>query len=447
MSHGGSMIIGAYVTAFGWSPAGWLDHASPVDAATNLKHLLDVTRTAEDAKLDFVFFADVPGATGAPEVMARNPTTLNRFEPLTLISALAAGTSRIGLAATVSTTFTEPFNTARAFASIDHLSGGRACWNVVTSDADETAANFGLAHLPDRDLRYSRASEFVDVAVGLWDSFDEDALVLDRSSGIYADMDKIHTLGHEGEHFSVRGPLNLERSPQGRPIIAQAGGSPAGIDLAGRTADIVFAISPDKARAMEITTAIKDAAEGHGRRRDDVKVLAGLIVNTGRTREEAEAHLRELTDSVHHVVGRAQLGEFLEADLTGLDLDLPVPEDRLPAGARGSRALFEAVADLVRRGMTLRELISFYVEKSVGNGVTGSYLEIADQLDDWFVSGACDGYIIMNQTIPASLEAFTSLVVPELQRRGLFRSDYEGTTLREHLGLRAPQPLPPALAV
>ena len=435
-----TMKLGTFVYTYGFHPASWMHPGSDAGAANSFAHFLTVARLSEAAKFDFMFMADSPAAAvGDPEALARQPNKMNRFEPLTLISALAVATERLGLVATASTSYYEPYNLARIFASIDHLSGGRAAWNVVTSDHDETGYNFNRRGLDPHALRYARAREFVDVAFGLWDSFEDDALLLDRAGGRHHDPAKLHRLDHEGEHFQVRGPLNIARSPQGRPVIAQAGGSEAGIALAAETAELVFGLASDIGRSRAFYATLKGRMADIGRDPDSLKVMPGLVVNVGATRAEAQAKVDFLLDRLHPDVGRLMLSEFLEADLSGVPLDAPFPEDRLPAAPKGSRALFEELTAFVRQGHTVGELIRLYAEKHTGNGITGTPADIADVMEEWFETRAADGFILMLPTLPASLRDFTELVVPELRRRGLFREDYEGKTLRENLGVPRPR--------
>ena len=348
------MKLGTFVYTYGFHPASWMHPGSDVGAANSFAHMLNVARLSEAAKFDFMFMADSPAAAvGDPEALARQPNKMNRFEPLTLISALAVATERLGLVATASTSYYEPYNLARIFASIDHLSGGRACWNVVTSDHDETGYNFNRRGLDPHAVRYARAREFVDVCLGLWDSFADDALLLDRARGLYHDPDKLRALHHEGEHFQVRGPLNIARTPQGRPVLAQAGGSEAGIALAAETAEVVFGLASDLAKSRSFYATLKGRMADFGRDPDGLKVMPGVVVNVGATRAEARAKVDFMLERLHPEVGRLMLSEFLEADLRGLPLDAPVPEDRMPAAPKGSRALFEELSAFVRSGQTL----------------------------------------------------------------------------------------------
>ena len=434
------MKLGTFVYTYGFHPASWMHPGSEAGAANSFAHFLNVARISEAAKFDFLFMADSPAAAvGDPEALARQPNKMNRFEPLTLISALAVATERLGLVATASTSYYEPYNLARIFASVDHLSGGRACWNVVTSDHDETGYNFNRRGLDPHAERYARAREFVEVAFGLWDSFEDDALLLDRASGRHHDPAKLHRLDHVGAHFQVRGPLNIARSPQGRPVIAQAGGSEAGIALAAETAEVVFGLASDIARSRAFYATLKGRMAEFGRHPDALKVMPGVVVNVGATRAEAQAKVDFMLERLHPDVGRLMLSEFLEADLRGVPLDAPFPAERLPAAPKGSRALFEELTAFVRQGHTVGELIRLYAEKHTGNGITGTPADIADFMEEWFETRAADGFILMLPTLPASLQDFTALVVPELRRRGLFRTDYEGPTLRDNLGVQRPR--------
>ena len=439
MPRSDKLKLATFVYTFGFHPAGWLHPASDVRGANEFGHLLDVAKQSEAAKFDFMFLADsAAAAVGDPDALARQPTKMNRFEPLTLLSALAVNTERLGLVATVSTSYYEPFNVARLFASIDHLSHGRVCWNVVTSDHNETGYNFNREGLDPHGQRYERAAEFVDVVFGLWDSFEDDALLLDRESGVYYDKTKHHTLNHKGEHFQVRGPLNIARSPQGRPVIAQAGGSEAGMELAARTAEIVFSLASNIDRSRAFYANVKGRMAAYGRNPDDMKIMPGVVINVGATEAEARAKVDFLLDKLHPDVGRSMLAEFLEADLSGVPLDQPFPMDRLPEKPRGSRALFDELVDFVTQGHSVGELIRHYAEKHTGNGITGTPVQIADFMEEWFETKAADGFILMFPTLPASLTDFTELVLPELRRRGLFRQEYEGPTLRSNLGLSLP---------
>lgn len=433
------LSLGLFVYAFGHSPAGWLHPGSPVDAATSLPYFQTLARTAEDALLDFLFFADLPASgEGSYEFRSRVPTHMNRFEPITLLSALAASTKNIGLAATASTSFTEPFNVARQFASLDHLSGGRSAWNVVTSDHVSAARNFGKDQMDPHEVRYARAREHLEVVNGLWDSFESDALKLDRTSGVYLDANKVHPLNHKGPHFSVRGPLNISRSPQGKPVIAQAGGSEEGMDFAAETADVVFTVAGTIEKARTFRQSLHDRMKRFGRTPDQIKVLPGINIIVGETDEAARAKLEELLSAMHPEAGKALLSQFLETDLSDISFDDKFPVERLPTQAKGSKSLFETMSEFVRQGLTLRELVRVFAEKQAGNGILGSPGRVADFMEDWMKGEAADGFILLLPSLPSSLTDVAQLLVPELQRRGLFRTEYEGTTLRANLGLSTP---------
>ncbi|SDG50081.1 LLM class flavin-dependent oxidoreductase [Alloyangia pacifica] len=439
MSRPDQLKLGTFVYTFGFHPAAWMHPGSDVHGANDLSHLKKVAQISEAAKLDFMFFADSPAAAiGDPAALARQPTKMNRFEPITAITALSQHTEKLGFVATASTSYYEPYNIARLFASADHMSGGRMCWNVVTSDHDETGYNYNREGLPPHAERYERCEEFVDVVFGLWDSYEPDALLLDRESGIYHDQHKVHELNHHGKHFQVRGPLNIARTPQGRPVIAQAGGSEPGMELAARTAEMVFSLASNIDKNRAFYANVKGRMAKYGRHEDDLKIMPGIVINVGETEEEAEAKAQQLVDLMHPDVGLLMLQEFLEADLRGVDLDKPFPMERMPEKAKGSKALFDELKEFVTQGHTMRELITHYARRHTGNGLTGTPTQIADFMQEWFETRAADGFILMFPTLPSSLEDFTRLVVPELRRRGLFREEYEADTLRGNLGISEP---------
>ncbi|KAA3506244.1 NtaA/DmoA family FMN-dependent monooxygenase [Agrobacterium vitis] len=433
------MKLGTFVYTFGFHPASWRHPASKVTAATDFAHMLDIARKSEAAKFDFMFLADSAAAgVGDPDALSRSPTKANRFEPLSLISALSVMTDKLGLVSTLSTSYYEPFNVARIFASIDQLSNGRACWNVVTSDHDETGYNFNRLGLDPHAVRYERAQEFIDVVFGLWDSFERDALLLDRGEGVYYDKDKLHILNHVGKNFQVRGPLNIAPSAQGRPVIAQAGGSEAGMALAARTSEIVFSLASNIDSNRAFYQNVKGRMPAFGRNPNDMKIMPGIVINVGETETEAKAKVDFLIDNLHPDVGRLMLSEFLEADLRGVPFDQPFPMDRLPAEPKGSRKMFDQLVEFVKQGQTVGQLIRHYAERHTGNGITGTPTQIADYMEEWFETRAADGFILMFPTLPSSLDDFVKLVLPELRRRGLFREEYEGATLRDNLGLSMP---------
>ncbi|WP_031079906.1 LLM class flavin-dependent oxidoreductase [Streptomyces sp. NRRL S-118] len=437
--------LNAFLMNAGHHDAAWRHPATTPERVTDLAYFQELARTAERGLLDSVFLADGLALWGNVRYNA-----LGGFEPLTLLSALATATERIGLIATVSTTFNEPFSTARAFASLDHLSGGRAGWNIVTSGTVDEARNFGRDEHLEHGLRYDRAREFVDVAVALWDSWDDDAIVLDRARGIYADTDKVRPIDHRGTYFGVRGPLNVPRSPQGHPLLVQAGSSEDGKEFAARYAEAVFTAQQTLADAQTFYKDLKSRLARYGRAADEVRILPGICPVIGSTEAEARALEQELTDLQVPEYGLAQLSGMLGTDVTGLPLDGPLPELPDERDINGNRSRFTLVADLARReGLTLRQLIA-----RLGGGrghrvVAGTAEQIADQLQEWFTQGAADGFNIMPPYFPGGLDHFVDQVVPLLQARGLFRTEYTGRTLREHYGLPRPasRPVRPASAV
>jgi len=362
---------------------------------------------------------------------------MNALEPVTLLTALAGATTRIGLGGTVSTSFSEPYNVARQFASLDHVSAGRAAWNVVTSANDYAARNFGHTALPPHAQRYARAGEFVDVVRQLWNSWDDDAFVRDRERGLYFDPTRMHVIHHAGAFFTVDGALNIARSPQGHPVIIQAGASDTGRDLAARTAEVVFASASSPQGAKAGYDDLKRRVANYGRDPESLRILAGLPVVIGRTQEEAEEKADRLQRMIHPDVGRFRLGTDLEVDLSDLPLDEPIPEHRLPKSANFHKAFFDGIMQIIREeNPTLRQL---YLRYERGRKtIKGTPARIADVMQQWFTMPACDGFMLQFHILPDCLEQFVAGVVPELQRRGLFRRDYEGRMLRDHLGLPRP---------
>jgi N-acetyl-S-(2-succino)cysteine monooxygenase len=431
------MHLGLFLLSTGHHIAGWRAPGSWAGMPMDIRAYAAVARQAEAACLDMLFLADnncVP-QTDWPAV--RRTTREHILEPVSLLSALAMVTERIGLVATGSTTYAEPYGIARAFGTLDHVSGGRAGWNIVTTSNANEAWNFGRESHPAHADRYRRAASFVAVAKGLWDSFADDAFSKDANSGIYFDAAKLNVLDHRDEHFSVRGPLNLSRPPQGYPVLVQAGGSEAGRDLAAAQAEVVFSVSQTLPEAQNFYADIKDRAAAQGRDPALVKVMPGLFPVVGRTRAEAEDRMAELQALLHPDVGLSLLS-FLTGgfDFTPYDVDGPLPE--LPDTDVG-KARLRVIAELARReNLTIRQL---YERVAVSRGhhmVVGSAEEVADRMQEWFEGGAADGFNVMPPTFPQGFEAFTALVVPILQRRGLFRTAYAGTTLRDHLGLPRP---------
>jgi alkanesulfonate monooxygenase len=431
------MKLGVSMIGLGYHVAAWRHPDVPADGSPNIAHSIEVAQTAERGKLDMVFLADAVGIREydePPGALCRFSNS-SRFEPLTLLSALSMVTNRIGLVATLSTTYSEPFHVARQFASLDHLSGGRAGWNVVTSVTPMEAQNFNYETTPDYDKRYGRAAEFVEVVRGLWDCWDDDAFVRDKASGVFFDPTKMRVLDHKGPHFSVRGPINIPRTPQGHPVIVQAGASEQGQELCAETADVAFSAAASLANAQKYYASLKGRMAKYGRATDDLKIMPGIMAVTGRTTLEAQDKYGELQDLIDPKVGLSQIAASL-GDLSGYDLDGPVPEDKVNPRMRSRAAL---MLDMARRGnLTIRQL---YLAVAAGNGhnvVVGSAEEVADQMELWFNSQAADGFNYVPAALPGGISDFVDLVVPELQRRGLFRTEYEGRTLRQNLGVPTP---------
>ncbi len=417
--------------------AAWRHPDTPRGAELSLGYFRHIAVTAERGKFDMVFLADGNAVRAQDQPkgsMQRTAHDIVNFEPLTLLSVLSAHTSRIGLVATASTSYNEPYHVARKFASLDHLSGGRAGWNVVTSWTDAEAQNFNREKHFDYDTRYERAAEFVEVVRGLWDSWDDDAFPFDQQSGIYFDPGKLHVLDHKGKYFSVRGPLNIPRSPQGRPLIVQAGASEVGQEIAAAHADVIYAASQDLADAQAYYRSVKGRMAKYGRDPDALKIMPGLAVIAGRTEAEAQAKFDALQELLDPLVGMTLLYNAF-GDLSGYELDGPVPA---PSGDLRSRgAVLYAKAQ--RENLTLRELYRS-VAVSRGHGfVMGTPEQIVDRMEDWFFKDGCDGYNILPPVLPSAIEDFVDLVVPELQRRELFRTEYEAHTMRENLGLEIPR--------
>lgn len=429
--------LGAFLMQTGHHIAAWRHPDAQADAGRNFRHYVALARLAEAAKFDAIFLADSSGVRSTHLDSLARTARSDFFEPLTLLSALAAVTERIGLIATVSTSFHEPFNVARKFASLDQISEGRAGWNLVTSSGSSEARNFNRDDLPDHAQRYERAAEFHDVVLGLWDSWEDDAFPRDKARGIYLDQDKLHVLDHRGKHFQVRGPLNVSRSPQGRPVIVQAGASEAGRALAARTAEVIFVAHQTFDEAKVFYADIKGRLPTYGRHPDDVKIMPGIFPVVGRTQAEAEEKFEQLQSLVDPVVGVALLSTVLGGvDLSAWDVDGPIPV--LPE-TNGPKSRQHLLVDLARRdNLTIRQLYLRIAGARGHQQVVGTPKHIADQLQQWFEEGGADGFNIMSPWFPGGLAEFIDQVLPELRRRGLFRTEYEGRTLRDHLGLKRP---------
>ncbi len=423
--------LNAFLMGVGHHEAAWRHPRTDERDVLDVTHFQELGRIAERGKLDSVFFAD--GLAVGPR-LERN--TLAVFEPITLLTAIAAVTERIGLVATASTTYNEPFNLARKFASLDHISGGRAGWNIVTSGNEQEAFNFGYDSIPEHARRYERAEEFVQVALGLWDTWESSAVVLDPEAGVFADPDKVHTLDHAGERFRVRGPLNSPRSPQGRPLLVQAGSSESGKEFAARYAEAVFTAQRTLEEGQRFYRDLEARLTKYGRSADELKVLPGLVPFIADTPEQARALEQEFTDLISPDYALRQLSSLLGVDLTEHALDAPLPPLPPESAIEGGKSRFTLVKDLAEQeNLTVRQLIA-----KLGGGrghrtFAGTPEQVADELQNWFEAGAADGFNIMPPYLPGGLEDFVDRVVPILQERGLFRTEYTEDTLRGHYGL------------
>jgi FMN-dependent oxidoreductase (nitrilotriacetate monooxygenase family) len=432
------MKLGLFHRHFGHHIAAWRHPAAPLDHQTSLRASIEIAATAERGLFDFLFEADsVTAQAGNDRVLHYMPRAA-RIEPLTMMSALAAATSQIGLVCTSTTTYDQPYFIARRFASLDLISGGRAGWNVVTSVNPAEAVNFGLDEAISKELRYRRAREFVEVVLGLWDSWDDDAFIRDRRSGRYFDPRGMHVLNHAGEHFRVRGPLNVPRSPQGRPVVVHAGSSEGGLQLAAETADVAFCVQKSLGELKVYGDDLRGRAVRYGREPDDIKVMPGLSFVVAPTRAEAEDKQAALDDLIVPETGLGILSTFLGYDVYDAPLDgpLPAPPAAIAASLQTRSRVLRDIAE--REKLTVRQLYKRIAGGRGHNMVIGTPGDVADRMEEAFAAGAADGFNLMPALLPGSLGDFVELVVPELQRRKLFRTRYEGPTLREKLGLKWP---------
>lgn len=426
--------LNAFLRNVGQHEAAWRLPETNVFAVTDIDHYRSLARIAERGKLDAIFFADHPVLKDRSQ-----DRPWDSLDPFTLVTALSGVTTRIGLVATASTTYNDPYGVARRYATLDHVSQGRAGWNVVTTANAEAAANFGFDHHPDPDARYARAEEFLDVTLALWDSWEDNAIIGDKERGVFVDPDAIRRIDHVGKHFSVAGPLEIPRSPQGRPVIFQAGSSEPGKDLAARYAEAIFTAQPIIDDAQAFYSDVKNRVKAYGRDPGRVLILPGLSFFIGGTEEEARNLRNTFEDLTLPTYGLAQLARVTGIDYSGHDLDGPV---KVPARAELEGNL-KSRHDLVHRlttteDLTLRQLLR---RLSAGRGhriATGTPEQVAATIIEWFENGAADGFNLIPPALPTSLATFVDQVVPILQSRGLFREEYEGTTLREHLGLDRP---------
>ena len=423
------MHLGAFMRPVSIHTAWWRHPDSAPEANFSLKHLVHCIQTLERGKFDAFFMADHLAVLNMPIEALKRSGTVTSFEPFTLLSALAMVTERIGLIATASTTYDAPYHIARRFASLDHISAGRAGWNIVTTSNPDAARNFGMTEHMDHAERYARAREFHDVVTGLWDSFAEDAFIRDKESGIFWDPSRMHKLDHEGKYLSIAGPLNIARPVQGWPVIVQAGASDSGRQLAAEVAEMIFAAGGPVADARAYYADIKSRAAKAGRDPALIKILPGALVTVAET-DDAAREKRALLDSlVHPDSGMAALSIALGTDARAFDLDAPLPD--IPETNQSQSGRQRVLERARRENLTVRQL-AMALGGYGGLSFTGSAKTIADEMQHWLESDACDGFNIMFPTIPGGVEDFVRWVVPELQRRGIFRKEYAGTTLRDH---------------
>ncbi|WP_322028742.1 LLM class flavin-dependent oxidoreductase [Paraburkholderia sp. J76] len=433
----GQLSLGAFLMETGHHIAAWRHPDAHAAGGLDFAHYAELAQTAERARFDAIFFADSVSVRDTHVPSLSRTARADHFEPITLLSALSVVTQRIGLIATVSTSFNEPYNVARKFASLDYLSGGRSGWNLVTSSTETEAHNFSLDKHLDHAVRYERAKEFYDVVSGLWDSWEDDAFIRDKASGIYFDPEKLHTLDYQGKHFKVRGPLNVARSPQGWPVVVQAGASEAGRELAAQTAEVIFVAHQTLDEAKQFYRDVKGRLARYGRRPEHLKIMPGIFPVIGRTQEEAQEKFDALQALIHPEVGLQLLSNMSGGlDLSQYPVDGPVPE--LPE-TNGGKSRQRLLLDLARRdNLTIRDLYLRIAGARGHQQVIGTPQSIADQLQQWYEEEGADGFNIMSPWLPGGLNEFAQYVVPELQRRGLFRTEYTGRTLRDHLGLPRP---------
>jgi FMN-dependent oxidoreductase (nitrilotriacetate monooxygenase family) len=433
--EGRELVLGAYLSyGTGHHAAAWRHPDATADGAQSIDHYVDIARTAERGLFDFMFLSDTPSVFNDDRDGYGSRVVV--FEPMTLLSALAMRTTHLGLVATASTTYKEPYNVAREFASLDLLSGGRAGWNMVTSSKSDAAYNFGLGAHPPHDERYRRAAEFYEVVTGLWDSWDDDALMRDKERGVFYDPARRHVLGHEGAHFRVRGELNISRPPQGHPLMVQAGSSEDGKDLAARTAEVVFTAQPEAEAGRAFRQDLKRRLPAYDRPNHDILVMPGLCPFIGPTDEAAQEKLEALQRLIHPRLGVAMLSDLVGGyDLSGYDVDGPLPALPPSNGNQSRRGLIEKLA---AEGLTIRGL---YERMTIARGhlvLVGSYRRVAETMAEWLTSGAADGFNIMPPYLPGDLTEFVDHVIPELQRIGVYKDGYRTGTLRDKLGLRRP---------
>lgn len=434
-----SIRLSAFVTAGPGRSGGWR-HPASVSGWLDAEYYRELGRVLERGLFDFAFFADILAVPRAYASSIEGQLRYGalgslRLSPLQVLGVIAEATQHLGLAATISTTYAQPFSVARDLASLDHLSGGRVAWNIVTSFQQSEAANFGASELLEKSARYRRADEFLEVVAKLWDSWPLESLRFDKEHGEFADHTQVDDVDHDGEWFTVRGPLNVPRPPQGYPVILQAGASNSGKDFAARWADAIFCSHASLESAQQFYIEMKDRARAHGRDPEQLKILPSVTPVLADTEQAARRKAEELAQLVPDIAGLSQLAYHLDTDLSKLPLDEHLPDLDDPS----IDGHYHEVVEITRReGLTLRELGKQYGGRTEG-GLIGTAAQVADRMEEWFTSGACDGFTVGAVYQPGAFAEFVDQVVPELQRRGLYRTEYEGSSLRDRLGVEHPE--------
>ncbi|SBS39152.1 Nitrilotriacetate monooxygenase component A [Marinomonas spartinae] len=430
------MVLGAYISyGTGHHPAAWRDERVAADGAQNIDRYVEFAQEAEKGLFDFIFLSDTPSVFR--DDLNGYGSRVVVFEPLTLLSSLAMVTTNIGLVATASTTYKPPYDIAREFASLDLISKGRAAWNLVTSSKSDAAFNYGLEQHPEHAIRYQKATEAFKVITGLWDSWDDDAFLRDKSSGIFFKKSGMHELKHEGEFFSVRGPLNISRPPQGYPIIVQAGSSEPGMDLAAKTAEVVFTAQTDISLAQDFYSRLKNRLANVDRLNKDILIMPGICPFTAKTESEAKEKFDKFQELIHPKFGLSMLSDLLGGiDLSGFSLNEPLPS--LP-DSNGNTSRQKLIERFNKNGLlTLEQLYKKVIVSRAHFNIIGSYKQVAEEMMSWFQSQACDGFNVMPPSMPGCLSDFVSGVIPELQKMGVYKKEYKKGTLRDKLGLKRP---------
>ncbi|RVT92084.1 LLM class flavin-dependent oxidoreductase [Rhodovarius crocodyli] len=427
--------LNLFIQGIGHHEAAWRHpETNPADMM-DIGYYQGLAQKAEAAKFDAVFIADALAINANIEFGPFN----NFFEPLTLLAAVAAVTTHIGVIGTASTTYGEPYDIARRFASLDRVSRGRAGWNIVTSSNERAAQNFGHDTHLQHSQRYARATEFLEVAMALWDSWEEEALIADRKAGRFVDIGRVHAIDHQGAHFRVRGPLDFPRPPQGYPVLVQAGSSDDGREFAARFAEAIYTAQNTLSDAQAFYTDVKARMAGYGRKPDQLCILPGLAPIIGRTTAEAKERQQELNEYIIPQYGLHMLSRNMNIDLFSYPLDGPLPELPPIEQINGGKSRFQVYVEMARRGnLTIRQLIQQIAFGRGHDTFAGTPTEIADHIEEWFTSGGCDGFNLLAPNLPVDFDRFVEMVLPELRRRGLFRTEYSGSTLRDHFGLPRP---------